>query len=84
MLDLRKQLTLSHAVASQLIGHDHARYILKTLQQLSEESLRGFGVPAWLNEDIEHDAGLADAHRVADEALARRLLAEAEAEAETG
>jgi hypothetical protein len=31
---------------------------LKTLQQLSEESLRGFGVPAWLNEDVEHDAVL--------------------------
>jgi hypothetical protein len=56
MLDLRKQLALSHAVASQLIGHDHARYILKTLQQPSEESLSGFGIPAWLNEDVERDA----------------------------
>ena len=56
MLDLRKQLALSHAVASQLIGHDYARYMLKTLQQPSEESLCGFGIPAWLNEDVEHDA----------------------------
>jgi hypothetical protein len=29
---------------------------LKTGQQPSEESLRGFGIPAWLNEDVEHDA----------------------------
>src|ERR1700731_2241452 len=58
MLGLRKQLALSHAVASQLIGHDYARYILKTLQQLSKESLCGCGVPAWLNEDFEHDAVL--------------------------
>jgi hypothetical protein len=55
MPNLRKQLALSHAVASQLIGHDHARYIFKALQQASEESLCGFGIPAWLNENVEHD-----------------------------
>ena len=69
MLGLRKQLALSHAVASRLIGHDYARYLLKTLQQPSEESLRGFGIPAWLNEDVENDAMLI--HRAPKDNVAR-------------
>ncbi len=56
MFGLWKQLTLSHAVASQLIGHDHARHILKAFQQPSEESLCCFGIPPWLNQDVEHNA----------------------------
>ena len=56
MFGLWKQLALSHAVASQLIGHDHARYILKAFQQPSEESLCCFGIPPWLNQDVEHNA----------------------------
>src|SRR4029077_12585463 len=56
MFSLWKQLTLSHTVASQLIGHDHARHILKAFQQPSEESLCCFGIPPWLNEDVEHNA----------------------------
>jgi hypothetical protein len=58
MLNLRKQLAVCHAVASQLIGHDHARHILQALQQPSEESLRGFGIPPRLNKDVEHGAVL--------------------------
>jgi hypothetical protein len=72
MLGLRKQLALSHAVASQLIGHDHARYILKTLQQPSEESLCGFGTPAWLNEDAENDTMLI--HRTPKIRFCRKFL----------
>src|ERR1700722_15320888 len=58
MLNLRKQLALSHAVASQLIGHNHARHILQALQQPAKEPFRGFGIPPRLNEDVEHDAVL--------------------------
>jgi hypothetical protein len=56
MFNLGKQLALGDAVASQLISHDHARYILKAFQQPSKEVLRGFGVPPGLNQDVEHDA----------------------------
>ena len=56
MFNLRKQLTLSHAVASQLIGHDHTPHILKAFQQPSEETLCCFGIPPWLNEYVEHNA----------------------------
>ena len=49
MFGFWKQLALSHAVASQLIGHDHARHILKAFQQSSEESLCCFGISPWLN-----------------------------------
>ena len=49
-------MTLSDAVASQLVGHDHPRHILQTLQQLSEEALGGFGIPPGMNEDVQHDA----------------------------
>ena len=58
MFSLWKQLALSYTVASQLIGHDHARHILKAFQQPSEETLCCFGIPPWLNEDVEHNAVL--------------------------
>ena len=56
MFSLWKQLALSHAVASQLIGHDHARHILKAFQQPPEETLCCFGIPTWLNEDVSANA----------------------------
>ena len=58
MFNPGKQLALGNAVASQLIGHDHARDILKALQQPSKEALRGFGVSPWLNQNVEHNAVL--------------------------
>jgi hypothetical protein len=58
MFDFGKQLVLGHAVASQLIGDDHARDVLKALQQPSKEAFGGFAIPPWLNEDVEHDAVL--------------------------
>jgi hypothetical protein len=58
MFNVRKQLPLRHDGASQLIGNDHARHILKALQQSSEESFGGFGIPPRLNEDVEDDAVL--------------------------
>lgn len=60
VLDARKQLTLRDTIASQLVGHNHPRLILQTLQQPSEEALRGNGIAAGLNQDVEHDAVLVD------------------------
>jgi hypothetical protein len=58
MLNLGKQLAMSHTVASQFIGHDHARHILKAFKQSSEESFGGPGITPGLNEDVEHDTVL--------------------------
>ena len=58
MLNLGKQLALSHTVASQFIGHDHARNILKAFKQSSEETFGCFGITPRLNEDVEHDTVL--------------------------
>ena len=58
MFNLWKQLALGDAVASQLIGHNHARHILKAFQQPSKETFGCFGIPPRLNEDVEHDAVL--------------------------
>ena len=44
------------SLASQFIGHDHARHILQTLQQPSKESFGCFVIPPRLNEDVEHHA----------------------------
>ena len=49
---------MGHAVASWFVGHDHAGYVLQTLQQPSKESFGRLCVPPWLNEDVEHDAVL--------------------------
>ena len=40
MLDLGKQLTLCHTIASQLVGDDHPWHVLHTFQQPFEEALR--------------------------------------------
>ena len=58
MFDLGQELAVCHAVASQFVGHDYPRHILKTLQQQSKESFGRLCVPPWLNEDVEHDAVL--------------------------
>src|SRR5262249_42275863 len=54
MLDIRLQLPLRHATASQFIRDDHARYI-KALEQTLEEPLGGFPVASLLNQDTEDD-----------------------------
>jgi hypothetical protein len=58
MFDRGKEFAVGDAVAAQLIGHDHARHILKAFQRPSKESFGGFGTPPRLNEDVEHDAAL--------------------------
>jgi hypothetical protein len=46
-------VALRHAVASQLVGHYHARHIFQTLQRAPEERLGGHTKPCtswrWLN-----------------------------------
>ena len=56
MLDLRKQLAFRHAVAPQLVGYDHPRHVVQTLQQAPEETLGCFPVAAFLNQDVDHHA----------------------------
>jgi hypothetical protein len=58
LLGVGKQVALCHAVASQLVSHDHPRHIVQSLQQAPEEALGGFGISALLNEDVEHNAVL--------------------------
>ena len=60
MLNRGKQLTLSDAIAPQLVGHDHPRHILQTLQQPREEALCSIGITPGLNQDVEHDTLLID------------------------
>jgi hypothetical protein len=54
MFHLGKQVALGYAVASPLIGHDHARHILEALQQPPEEAFGGFAIPPLLHKDVEH------------------------------
>ena len=58
MFNLWQQLTPGEAVASQLVGHDHAWHIFKAFQQPSKETFGCLGIPPRLNEDVEHDAVL--------------------------
>ena len=58
MLDLRKQLAPRHAVALKFIGHDHARHVIKALQQASEKPFGRLAISPWLNEDVENEAVL--------------------------
>jgi hypothetical protein len=60
VLDPRKHLTLSDAIAAQLVGHNHPRLVLQTRQQPFEEALCRLAIAPRLNEDIEHNAILID------------------------
>jgi len=61
--DTGKQLTPSDAVAPDLVGHDHSRQISQTLQKPPEESLRGPGITADLNEEVDYNPVLIDGAR---------------------
>jgi hypothetical protein len=62
MFNLGKQPAVCHAAASQLIGHDHARHVIKALQQPPEKAFGCFGIPPWLNEYVERYAVLRHCH----------------------
>lgn len=53
-------LTLSDAVAAQLVGHDQPRLILRPRQQPFEEVLCCLGTAPDPDQDVEHDAILID------------------------
>jgi hypothetical protein len=60
MFDLGQQLTVSHIVAFQLVGHDDPWLVLQLPQQAFEEALRGFAVSSFLHQDIKDDTILVD------------------------
>ena len=53
VLDAGHDLALRRAVASELVGHEHARRATQALQQFAEEPLRGIGISPALNQDVE-------------------------------
>ena len=53
VLNTRHDFSFRRAVALQLVGDDHPRHVLQTLQQLAEEALGGFLIPATLHQDIQ-------------------------------
>src|ERR671933_875901 len=53
VLDPGQGLTFRHAIALQLVGHEHARHILQALEQLLEEALGRLGIAPALNQDVE-------------------------------
>ena len=60
MFDLGQQMTVSHIVAFQLIGHDDPWFVLQLPQQALEKALRDFAVSSFLHQDIKDDAILVD------------------------
>ncbi len=56
VLNTRHDFSFRRAVAPQLVGDDHARHVPQTLQQLTEEALGGFLIPATLNQNVQHVA----------------------------
>ena len=69
VFDAGKQMALRGAVASRLVGHDHPRHILQSLQQSSEETLGSVGITPILNQNVEHDSVLI--HRAPEIVLLR-------------
>src|ERR1700678_1479752 len=67
VLDAGQQMALRDAVASQLVGRDHPRHILQSLQPSSEETLGSVGITPILNQTVEHDVVLI--HRAPEIAL---------------
>ena len=61
MVDYRgNQLFLRRSVTPQLIGHNAARHVPKTLEQLSKEPLRRLRIPALLHQEVKHFSALID------------------------
>ena len=49
-------MALRDAAASQLVGHDHPRHILQSLQQSSEETPGSVRITPIVDQNVEHDA----------------------------
>ena len=58
VLDLGEHLALRHAVTPQAIGDQALGFVLQPSEQALEEPFGGGGIPAILDQDVEHDAVL--------------------------
>jgi hypothetical protein len=58
--DLRQQSAMRDAVAAQTVGDQPPRLVLQPPQQPLEEALRRRCISSIMNQDVEHDAMLAD------------------------
>src|SRR3954468_21229294 len=58
VLYLRQDLAARSPIAAQAIGDDALRLVLEPREQALEEALGGGGIPAVLDQDVEHDAVL--------------------------
>ena len=54
VLHVRKKIPLRDTVTSELIGHDHSRFVFQAGEQTSEETLRRLTITATLNQNVEH------------------------------
>jgi hypothetical protein len=53
MLHPGNQPTVGHAVAGQLVGDQHPRYVAQALEQLAEEPSRGLRVTPGSDQDVQ-------------------------------
>ena len=60
MLGRGQQFAVRDLVAAQLIGDEHARHILQSLEEPPEELLGGHSVSAGLDQDVESVAVVVD------------------------
>ncbi len=54
MFHARQDLTFRGTIGPEFISHDHSGHVAQSLQQLAKEALGCLGVPAALDEHIEH------------------------------
>jgi hypothetical protein len=50
--------SMTNAITSEFVGHDDSRFVLKSDEQPSEETLRRLAIATALNQNIEHDTVL--------------------------
>ena len=58
MPDIRKDRSVSDAIAAQTVGDEASRLVFQPMQQALEEALGSCAVPAVLHQDVQHDAML--------------------------
>ena len=58
MLNARQDLTFRGTIGPEFVGYDHSRRVAQTLQQPAKEALGCLGVPATLDQVVEHVAML--------------------------
>jgi hypothetical protein len=58
VLHVRKQVSSSHAITPEFVGHDDSPFVLRSDEQPSEETLRRLAIATALNQDIKHDTML--------------------------